>query len=157
MYIDRMKKARKFIANLHARKLRMMNWIVIDYLPNGDVPARKVLVEDSCGTTGCIAGWVQVMAGPQIHDYTHAPDFSRPYLGLKVKEADALFMVQWPTFLFDKFEVTGDFSHDIETFDMLKPSVRKKAILKTLDYLIEYGFTWLQPSEQSNRVKQFGH
>ena len=158
MYIDRMKRVRKFIAGLPAHKLKMSNWIELDYMPNGSIPPVKTMVQASCGTTACIAGWVQVMSG-QVTGYNEysASNDAQHYLGLSNAEADALFLLHWPVFLFDKFELDVITKDNLIRFDKLKPDTRKAAILRILDYIIEFGFTWLPAGVQSQRISQFGH
>ena len=153
MYIDRMKKARKLIAEIPDKKLRMSTWIKVDYLPNGDTPSVAVLKQESCGTVGCIAGWVNTCFVNRFAEDSSREN-AKEYLGLTNTEANALFYLELPDFLFQSNETEIP---KLEHFDKQKPAKRKEKILEIFDYIIKYGFTWLTVEEQSYRVKQFGH
>ena len=154
MYLDRMKKARKLIAEIPDKKLRMSTWIEVDYLPDGAIPSVQVLKQEGCGTVGCIAGWVNICFVDRQSE-SKSRENAKEYLGLTEREADALFYLTLPNFLL-QFNKTG-LPDKLKRFDKQKPAKRKEKILEIFDYIIEYGFTWLPDYDRSTVVRQFGH
>lgn len=178
MYIDRVKKFRdKFEELVPAQQVKMSTWISqrnrIDVSDEflADLRDKSVSKSIECGTVGCLAGWGALLCGlnkqcirvseneewngsdyvPYI-DATFDKNPVTDYFGFSNSEARGLFSLDWPAFLLPE-ALGGD--NDFDEFDHLKPKVRKQAIVDILDYIIKYGFTWLDEGEQSARHKHF--
>ena len=148
MNVKNMIKLRKELAKLSASKFKMTSYMDVDLLPNGKVPPKKVMIDKSCGTVGCIAGWCQVLlpGGPKWKSKDLEGMLSRNaftvasnQLDLSIQEANALFKGFWPLKILSELDYGN-----LNDFDRLPAKKRKSIILKVLDYIIANGFDWFE-------------
>lgn len=84
-----------------------------------------------CGTTHCIAGWAQVLAGkaPDVH---HAVWDARHALAISDEQADQLFYrTNWPKEIQDRW-IEARVNHKSATF-------KSKIAAERIEYFIKHG------------------
>ncbi len=159
MYIDRVERLRKFIADLPPRKLVMNRWVKVDKMPDGSIPSLNIMCEPSCNTAGCLAGWTvnRFKLWPKMFAADNDPSAQRraaSYFGLSFQESSRLFLMYWPSNVCG-FEGADGSDYARNAFDKLKAARRKRIMLKVLDYIIKHGFTWIDSAARSKRITRY--
>ena len=92
MHIKRMKALADFLDKLPKKKFNMGSYI--HWKGNGRMPVNAKQALHSCGTTACVAGWVE-LCHATADEKGCSFDFAKNHLDLTTKEAEWLFHGHW--------------------------------------------------------------